>query len=244
MSNILGCIFARGGSKGLPGKNIRRLCGRPLIAHAISTALQTRFLERVIVSTDDVQIAAVARHYGGQIPFMRPAELASDTAPERLAWRHAIESMEQLEGRRIDVLVSIPATCPLRSVMDVDRCVERLLQSDADIVVTAAEATSNPYFNMITLDKDEIAHIAVKPPANVTRRQDAPTVYDLTAVAYAARRDAIFSMDSYFQGRVRAVIVPKERAIDIDTEFDFQLAEFLMNRNYRPPTYDGESQAL
>lgn len=243
MLNFLGCIFARGGSKGLPGKNIRRLAGRPLIAHAIETALQSRYLERVIVSTDDVQIAAVARHYGGQIPFLRPDELATDTAPERLAWRHAIETIEQLEGRRVDVLVSIPATCPLRTVSDVDRCVEKLLQSDADIVVTAAEATSNPYFNMITLDENELARIAVTPPGNVTRRQDAPPVYDLTAVAYAARRDPIFETDSYFQGRVRAQIVPKERAIDIDTEFDFQLAEFLMQRNQRHPTYDGEFQA-
>lgn len=230
MPEILGCIFARGGSKGVPGKNIRPLCGVPLIGHAIRAALASRWLDRVIVSTDSPEIARVAREYGAETPFLRPPELSTDNAPERLAWRHAIETMEAREGRRFDCLVSVPTTCPLRLPGDVDQAVDALMQSDADIVVTATEATSNPYFNMICLDEHGLARLAATPPGKVSRRQDAPPVYDLTAVAYAARRESVMQHDSIFQSRVRPVMVPHERAVDIDTEFDFQLAEFLLQR--------------
>lgn len=227
MSKMLGFVFARGGSKGLPNKNLRSLGGKPLIGHAIEAALRSRCLNRVIVSTESPEVANVARRYGGEILFMRPAELATDTAAERLAWRHAIEQVERLEGERIDVFVSVPPTCPLRSSEDIDRVVEALLASDGDIVLTAAKSKCNPYFNMITIGAGGEAQLASKPDGRITRRQDAPTVYELTAVAYAARRDSIFQYDSIFDSDARAIEVPEERALDIDTEFDLQLAEFL-----------------
>ncbi|HQX48627.1 MAG TPA: acylneuraminate cytidylyltransferase family protein [Planctomycetaceae bacterium] len=230
MVNILGCTFARGGSKGVPGKNIRMLCGQPLIGYAINAARASRFLPRQIVSTDSPEIAAVARSFGAEVPFLRPAYLATDTVPERLAWRHAITTMEELEGTRVDVLVSVPPTCPLRDPSDIDRCVEMLLESDADIVVTATEAACNPYFSMISFDDSGLARLAVAPEGLVTRRQDAPAVYDLTAVAYAARRDSVLRLDSIFHGRVKAVIIPRERAVDIDSQLDFDLAELLLQR--------------
>ena len=230
MENILGFIFARGGSKGVPGKNLRPLGGKPLIAHAIEAALASRYLQRVVVSTDCPRIAQVARANGADVPFLRPAELASDSAPERLAWRHALQQMEALEGEPIDIFVSIPPTCPLRLPADIDHCVESLLQSDADIMLTATETGSNPYFNMIACDEQGLAQLVIPPQSEVIRRQDAPSVYDLTAVAYAARRDPLFTYDTIFESRTRAVLVPQERAIDIDTEFDFQLAEFLLSR--------------
>lgn len=230
MLNILGCTFARGGSKGVPGKNIRMLCGQPLIGYAINAALASRYLHRQIVSTDSEEIAAVSRSCGAEVPFLRPAHLATDTIPERLAWRHAITTMEELEGTKVDVLVSVPPTCPLRNPSDIDRCIEMLLNSDTDIVVTATEAACNPYFSMITCDNGGFAKLAISPPGLVTRRQDAPTVYALTAVAYAARRDSVMNLDSIFHGRVKAVIVPRERAVDIDTQLDFDLAELMLQR--------------
>ncbi|MEZ6063120.1 MAG: acylneuraminate cytidylyltransferase family protein [Planctomycetaceae bacterium] len=230
MSNTLGFVFARGGSKGVPGKNLRLLGGKPLIGHAIDAALASASLQRVVVSTDCPKIAAAARSFGAEVPFLRPAELADDQAPERLAWRHAIEEIERLDGRRIDVFVSIPATCPLRLPDDIDRCVNELLTTDADIVLTATESGSNPFFNMITIADDGAANLAMRPAGTVTRRQDAPTMYDLTAVCYAARRDSIFQHDSIFDSRARAILVPGSRAVDIDTEFDLELAEFLLNR--------------
>jgi len=235
MENILGVIFARGGSKGVPGKNLRPLAGKPLIAHAIDAALSCQSLQRVVVSTDCPKIAQVALAHGAEVPFLRPAALASDTAPERLAWRHAIEEMEQLENRRIDVLTSIPPTCPLRLPSDIDHCIESLLRSDADIMLTATESSSNPYFNMITRDRRGRAQLAIEPPSEVIRRQDAPDVFDLTAVAYAARRDGLFEFESIFESRAHAVLIPQERAIDIDTEFDLQLAEFFISRRHSQP---------
>ncbi len=230
MTQILSCTFARGGSKGVPGKNIRPFCGRPLIGWAIQSALGSRHISRHVVSTDSDAIAEVARIWGAATPFRRPGELATDTAAERLAWRHAICTMEQLEQTRYDVLVSVPATCPLRFSEDIDRCIDLLLSTDADIVVTATEAAANPWFNMVTVDSAGAVRIAAQPPGAVVRRQDAPDVFELTAVAYAARRESVMQQDSIFQGRVRAVMIPRERAADIDTPLDWDIAEFLMER--------------
>ncbi len=227
MDNVIGFIFARGGSKGVPGKNIRPLGGRPLIAHAIQAGLECRALQRIVVSTDCPEIARIARSCGAEVPFLRPPLLASDTAPERLAWRHAIEQVEQMDQRRVDTLVSIPATCPLRAPEDIDRCVAGLMESSADIALTVTPASSNPYFNMVTRDKRGFANVVLNHGGPVHRRQEAPTVFDLTAVAYAARRDPIFTYDTIFESRVLAIEVPPERAIDIDTELDWKFAEFL-----------------
>ena len=237
MDNIIGFIFARGGSKGVPRKNLRLLDGKPLIAHAIEAALQTHSLERVVVSTDCPQIAEAAQQYGAEVPFLRPDELASDRAPERLAWRHAVEYMEALEEKRIDIFVSIPPTCPLRIPEDIDHCIEELVQTDADIVLTTTEADCNPYFNMVTRDESGWVELAMKNGGKPTRRQDAPPIFELTAVAYAARRDPLFMHDSIFQSQARSIVIPKERAIDIDTEFDLEIAEFFMNRRKSQPLF-------
>ncbi|MCH2209854.1 MAG: acylneuraminate cytidylyltransferase family protein [Fuerstiella sp.] len=229
MPNTLGFVFARGGSKGLPNKNLRLLGGKPLIAHSIEAALASRSLDRIVVSTDDSEIAAVAEKFGAEVPFLRPAHLATDTVPERQAWRHAIEQMELLEQQRIEVFVSVPPTCPLRIPSDIDRTVDALTGGTADIVLTATKTDCNPYFNMITIADDDAAELAIRPAGHVVRRQDAPTVYQLTAVAYAARRDPLFRYDSIFDSRASAIEIPYERSIDIDSELDLQLAEVLLS---------------
>ncbi|MBP7687327.1 MAG: acylneuraminate cytidylyltransferase family protein [Thermoflexales bacterium] len=227
---VVGVIFARGGSKGVPRKNIRPLNGKPLIAYAIETAHASRWIKRTFVSTDDEEIAAVARAYGAEVPFMRPAELAQDRTPEWLAWQHALRMIEAFDpAQPIDAFVSIPPTSPLRSVEDVDACVQLLLDSDADMVVTVRPAERNPYFNMVTLSDAHDARLVIPPSASIGRRQDAPVVYDMTTVAYAARPAYVLHANSIFEGRVKAVVVPTERAIDIDTETDFQIAEVLLS---------------
>ena len=228
MPKVFAFIFARGGSKGIPRKNLHLLAGKPLLVHAIDTARASRHISRIFVSTDDTEIAAVARAHGAEVPALRPAELASDTASEWLAWRHAITD---LAGEPFDVFVSIPPTAPLRSVADVDACIETLLGGDCDIVITASEAHRNPYFNMITRATDGTARIVIAPEGKVTRRQDAPAVYDVTTVAYAARPDFILRESGIFAGRVKAVLVPAERALDIDTQLDFDFAEFLLGKS-------------
>ncbi len=230
---ILGAIFARGGSKGVPRKNIKLLKGRPLLAHSIEVGLAIPFIDRLIVSTDDEEIASVAKQYGAHVPFMRPAALAQDDSPELLAWKHAIEMVETELGHPVDILVSIPTTSPLRHVDDVKKCIELLLDTDADIVVTATESGRSPYFNMVTIDEDHNATLVIQPDGVIVRRQQAPIVFDMTTVAYAARVSYIKSTPSIMAGKVKAVLVPKERALDIDTLLDFEVVEYFLNNRGR-----------
>lgn len=222
-------IFARGGSKGIPRKNVQLLGDKPLIAHAIRSALDCPQLGRVTVSTDDAEIGAVAQEHGAQVPFVRPAELAGDTASEWHAWRHAIDWTERNEGP-FDIFVSLPATSPFRTVEDIDKCLALLRTDPAlDIVVTVKKAERSPYFNMVKRDRDGYAALVIAPavPGTVTRRQDAPEVFDMTTVAYVARTDFIKRCNGIFEGRVGFVEIPVERAMDIDTPYDLRLARML-----------------
>lgn len=221
-------IFARGGSKGLPGKNIRPFGGKPLIAWSIEQALSVSRVDRVIVSTDSEEIAAVARHHGALTPFLRPAELAGDNSPEWLAWRHALGFLQASESAMPDAMLSVPATAPLRTPGDLERCLDEFEKGDADAVITVSEAHRNPYFNMVKERPDKTVELVIPPPGAVSRRQDAPSVYDMATVAYVLNPGFVFSHDSIFQGRVRAVQIPARRAIDIDTLLDFQIAECLL----------------
>lgn len=227
-------IPARGGSKGVPRKNIRLLAGKPLIAYAIETALASKFIDRVIVSTDDGEIARIARQYGAEVPFMRPFELAHDDSPEWLTWQHAIRTLEALKSAEgsagMKVFVCVSPTSPLRAVEDLDACIKALMESDTDIVITVKPAERSPYFNMVVLDEGGYARLVIPPDGRIYRRQDTPPVYDMTTVAYAARPHFILNASSIFEGKVKTVVVPPERALDIDTELDFKIAEFLLSQ--------------
>lgn len=221
----IGFVFARGGSKGVPGKNIKPLDGKPLIAYAIETGLACKELETVIVSTDDPEIAEVAKAYGAEVPFIRPTELASDTASEWLAWQHAIDWVRSNRGQ-FDIFMSMPVTSPFRDVVDVQACIRRLQENaETDIVITVRDAERSPYFNMVSLNEYGYANVVIQPDNVLSRRQDVPIVYDVTTVAYAARPDYIMQANKLFEGNVATVVVPPERALDIDTPYDFMLAE-------------------
>jgi CMP-N-acetylneuraminic acid synthetase len=226
-------IFARGGSKGVPGKNTRPLAGRPLIAHAIAAARAATSVSRIVVSTDDDAIADTARAWGAEVPFRRPPELSRDDSPEWLAWRHAIGELRR-HGEGIDIFVSVPTTAPLRQPKDIDACVAKLMSSNADIVITVTPAARSPYFNMVTLDDAGMADLVIPRAVAVSRRQDAPPTFDMTTVCYAARADFVLAANGMFDGRVAAVLVPPERALDIDTELDLRIAECLLARAAAP----------
>jgi CMP-N-acetylneuraminic acid synthetase len=222
-------IFARGGSKGLPGKNIRALGGKPLIAWSIEHALAVKRIERVIVSTDSDEIAAAAREYGAEVPFIRPAELARDDSPEWLAWRHALNYLLDKNGALPGVMVSVPTTAPLRLPLDIENCLDEYEKGDADMVITVTDPHRSPYFNMVKANADGTVGLVIPPLSAIARRQDVPAVYDMATVAYVARPEFVMTHNGTFEGRVRAVHVPTERAIDIDTLLDFQIAECLLN---------------
>ena len=226
--DLITFIFARGGSKGLPGKNIRPLAGKPLIAWSIEQALAVARVKRVIVSTDSAEIAAVAVDHGAQVPFLRPPELARDDSPEWLAWRHALQYLQEHEGTIPDVILSLPATAPLRSSLDIERCLDEYATGNFDIIVTVTEANRNPYFNMVKFKDDGTVGLVVPSNGDIARRQDAPLVFDMTTVAYVANAKFVMAYGGAFAGRVGAVKVPRERAVDIDTLLDFKFAEFLL----------------
>jgi len=229
----LGLICARGGSKGVPGKNIRVIDGKPLIVHAIEMALQVEQIDRVVVSTDSPEIAKVVKTTDADIPFMRPSELSADQSSEWLVWRHAIQYLKNNEGEEYDGLVVVPTVAPLRALEDLSACIKEFEKGAVDIVITVSEAHRNPYFNMVCQDENGYCRLVIPPQEQVVRRQDAPVVYDMTTVAYVVNPDFVLSADSLFEGRVRSVQVPCEHALDIDTEFDFQLAEYLINQRKR-----------
>jgi CMP-N-acetylneuraminic acid synthetase len=222
-------IFARGGSKGLPGKNIRPLNGKPLIAWSIEHALAVPRIDRIIVSTDSAEVAEVARQHGAEVPFMRPAELAGDNSPEWLAWRHALNYLRESTGVLPEVMVSVPTTAPLRLPIDIENCLDEYEKGNADMVITVTDAHRSPYFNMVKTNADGSVGLVNPPQSTITRRQDAPVVYDMATVCYVANSEFVMTHNSTFEGRAKAVHVPIERAVDIDTLLDFQIAECLLN---------------
>lgn len=219
-------IFARGGSKGLPGKNIKPLAGKPLLQYSIDTAVASPSIDKVFVSTDDTDIVKVAIE-SGAILIERPDELASDTSPEWLSWRHAIEWVQQNYGQ-FDGFISLPATSPLRGVVDVEAAIEQRVKVDADICISVTPASRSPYFNMVKHNQEGLVELVNKPESDVTRRQDAPEVFDITTVVYATTPQFVLNHYGLFSGKVTSVEVPKARAVDIDDIYDFRLAEAIL----------------
>jgi CMP-N-acetylneuraminic acid synthetase len=217
-------ICARGGSQGVPGKNIRPLLGKPLIVHTIEQAKRCRAIEGIYVSTDDAAIAEVARRAGAQVPFMRPAELATAEAPKLPVIRHLVGGIER-SGVGVERIVDLDPTSPLREVADIERCLE-MLDADTDVVITGYEAEKNPYFNMVERRPDGFYGLVKPPPAAVHGRQAAPKVYAMNASIYVWHRRTLDK--GLWEGRAKLHVMPRERSVDIDSELDFRLVELLM----------------
>ena len=223
-------IFARGGSKGLPGKNIKPLLGKPLIQYSIEVALQISGITKVFVSTDDVDIATVAQS-NGAIVIERPVELAQDDSPEWQAWQHAISWVKERHGE-FEEFISLPTTSPLRSVKDVESAILRRSNIGADICIAVTPASRSPYFNMVKESSNNLIELVNKPANLISRRQDAPEVFDITTVVYVANVEFIMKNNSLFDGTVTSIEIPKHRAVDIDDMYDFNFAESILNNTF------------
>ena len=229
-------ICARGGSKGVKGKNLRPLAGKPLIVHSLEQARESGLFGHIAVSSDSDEILDVARRWGCEILVRRPVELATDRAPKLPAIKHCVVSAETAAGGPFDVIVDLDATSPLRMADDIRNAVGLLEESGAGNVITGAPARRSPYFNLVELDGTGIVRLC-KPPTGdaVVRRQDAPACFDMNASVYAWRREVLFSSESIFNADTRLYVMPEERSIDIDSELDFQFVEFLMRANAQAP---------
>ncbi len=229
MSNelVLCTICARGGSKGVPNKNIRTVGGKPLIAHTIEHAIQWDRSTDVVVSTDSSEIATVAEQYDAEVPFLRPEHLASDSAAKLPVIQHAHQYMTEERDIDYDYIVDLDATAPLRKIEDIENCFQVLQTSDSHNVYTVTEADKNPYFNMVELDQDGYASLSKQARSEVVRRQDAPNVYAMNASVYIWERGHLQGTDSIHQDRTRVSVMPPERSVDIDRMIDLAFVEFL-----------------
>ncbi len=219
-------ICARGGSKGLPGKNIRPLRGRPLIVHSIEFALAHPAIDAVHVSTDDPEIARIARQAGAEVPYLRPPELARDDTPKLPVIEHLVRHLERETGRGIERIVDLQPTSPLRVAQDLDACLLRADAADAPgLVLTAFDSGCNPYFNLVEAQPD--GSVRLSKGAGTATRQSAPAVWTLNGSIYVWRRDALAQAASQGMWSVRAAVhvMPASRSVDIDTAEDFAAAE-------------------
>jgi CMP-N,N'-diacetyllegionaminic acid synthase len=238
---ILAVVPARGGSKGLPGKNVRELAGLPLIAHSLACAALSAAVHRCIVSTDSAEIAAVAERYGGVVPFLRPAELATDDAAMLPVLQHALGSMEELDGRRYGSLLLLDPTSPGRLPEDVDRAVA-MLETDpsCDGVVGVSEPHFNPYWHGVVRDKHGYARDLIPGADAYARRQDVPPVFRINASLYLWRRDFLLGTGNWRSGRLALLEIPEVRAIHIDTLEEFERADILIRAGHpRLPWLEG-----
>lgn len=234
-------ICARGGSKGLPGKNIRPLLGLPLIVHSIRQARASGLFDVVAVSSDGADILAVAAEAGADEVIRRPDDLAGDSAPKPPAIRHAVLETEARRNQRYDTLVDLCPTAPLRLAVDIVGAVRLLEESGAASVITGSEARRNPYFNLVEQRPDGTVAVskAHEPPFN--RRQDAPPCFDMNASIYVWRRDDFVRDPKVFHPSTRLYEMPPERSVDIDSALDFEIVAFLMERAGRAAGRDADS---
>ena len=230
--NITCVIGARGGSKGLPGKNVRPLLDKPLIAWSIEQAKACPEITRVVVSTDSQVIADVARRFGAEVPFMRPDELASDSAGKWGVWQHALDACERHYRMPIDIFVDLDCTSPLRDSWDIQRAIEQFRREKVDAVFSVCEARKNPYFNMLEVQNgcQRICKTVDRP---IVRRQDAPKVYEHVASIYVLSPTYLRRGTGLLSGCTHGYDIGQHKSLDVDSEHDFELIEFLMQKRGR-----------
>ena len=225
---VLGIIPARGGSKGVPRKNIRSLSGKPLIAHTIEGALEAHLLTRVILSTDDEEIASVGKSFGADVPFIRPSELAADDTPTFPVIVHAVEYLEA-KGEVFDAVCILKPTNPFRRSEDIDACIELMAKSAADSVVSVLPVpeTYNPMW-VYWRNTDGRLSLSTGGDQPVSRRQDLPPAFHRDGTIYVTKRDVLSEYGNLYGNDIRSYVIDAGRSVNIDTEEDWKRAEELI----------------
>ena len=230
-NKVLAVICARGGSKSIQKKNIAKLLGRPLIYYTIKFVLECRdIFNRVVISTDDEEIASIARYYGVDVPFMRPKELATDASGKIGVLRHALKSCERIYTEKYDIIIDLDITAPIRTKDDISKCLATFKLENPDVLFTVVNSRKNPYFNMVEINNG-IVQLCKKPERLLLRRQDAPKVYDINTSIYVYSRDFLMNPrnNSVFSGKNISIhLMDDISAIDIDSPLDLKYIEFLI----------------
>jgi len=242
MSNIgkvLAVIPARGGSRGVPRKNIHNVCGKPLIAYSIETAVAVRHLfYRVIVSTDDEEIAGVARQYGGEVPFIRPSSLANDSVPTLPVLQHAVSFVQNQDNILIDWVLLLQPTNPIRKIEDIEAALDLARAGDCDSVISVVQVFSVHPVLMKRIENNRLLPYCVEEKEG-TRRQDyQPPAYMRNGAIYLVRRDVLMERNSIWGDVIRPYIMPPERSVGIDSKLDLKLVELLINERLKRENSD------
>lgn len=225
---ILVTICARQGSKRVKNKNIREIAGKPLIAHTIETAKEWGKADKIIVSTDSEEIAEISSTYGAEVPFLRPKNLSSDTAPKLPVIKHAVKYLQDVQGEEFDLVVDLDPTSPLRTIEDIENAYNIILNKKSINLFSVTSARKNPYFNMVELNKQDYAHLCKESKNPVYRMQDTPLVYEMNASIYIYWVKNLFNIENVITESSLIYEMPPERSVDIDSEIDFKLVELIM----------------
>jgi CMP-N,N'-diacetyllegionaminic acid synthase len=229
MKKIICTVCVRGGSKGVPGKNIRPMLGVPLVQHTLRQAVDSGIFAAIAVSSDSQEILDCATQIPGVLPLVRPDELATDTAGKVPAIRHAMLEAEKAAGITCDILVDLDVTSPLRDPEDICNAVA-MIKEGVPNVLTAMHSRRSPYFNLLERGSDGEIGTAKRLPGGVIRRQDAPQCYDMNASIYVWQRDVLVADTGLYHPGTALYIMPEERSWDIDSEMDWAVVELLMKR--------------
>jgi N-acylneuraminate cytidylyltransferase/CMP-N,N'-diacetyllegionaminic acid synthase len=212
------------------GKNVRMLAGIPLLAHSIRHAKDSGLFEAVAVSSDSAAILEIGAKFEADHLVQRPDELATDDAAKLPVIRHCVSEVQRRGGRIFDTLVDLDATSPLRVPEDIREAVSLLESNHIGNVITGMPARRSPYFNLVELTDRGVVELAKRPRSPILRRQDAPRCFDMNASIYVWTQERLFSSDTLFNHDTRLHVMPEDRSIDIDSEFDFKFVEFLLNQ--------------
>ena len=227
---IFAFVFARGGSKGLKNKNILPIGGLPLVARSIKTAKKMNIIEEVFLSTDSNEIADIGSSFGAHV-IHRPRNLSQDNSPEWQAWKHGINEAIDKFGD-FDIFISLPATTPLRQTEDIQKCLDEFVNDNTfDILITVMPSKKSPFFNMVKVSDDGLTTL-LSGGNNYSCRQQVPKTFDISTLAYVTTPSHIKKVSSIWDGRVKSLTFPYERALDIDDELDYEMACHLWEKNH------------
>lgn len=224
---ILAIIPARGGSKGVPRKNIKEICGKPLISYTIEAAKRSKYIDRVIVSTDDIEIETVSKNYGAEVPFLRPNELAGDNSPTIDCVIDVIKRLKIDEGYFPDYIALLQCTSPLRDENHINEAVEELMNSKMDGIVSINEVENNPYWTNV-INNGRLEYF-LEEGKKITRRQDLPKIYAMNGAIYIISTEVLIKEKTFEPDNICGYIMNSTESVDIDELLDFKIAELIMS---------------
>ncbi len=233
---IISFVFARGGSVGLKNKNLLKFKNISLLRNSIEQSNKSKYIKKTYLSTDSKKIIKDGKKSNVEVPFIRPKYLAKPNSPEIYSWRHAVNFLDKKLNIKPDYIVSIPTTCPLRKVSDIDKCIEKAIKNNFDIVFAITPSTRNPYFNLLEEKRGKLNILSKTglswnfKKKTFYRRQDTPNCFDLTTACYVFKPSYIKKTLDLFSGKVGFEKIPRDRSIDIDGPFDYKLVKFLSKK--------------